>query len=53
MDCLNCQNCYSHIYNYTQLKIRCKKKGHREIEQITQGEKDKCSDFKSQALSSK
>jgi hypothetical protein len=46
MDCFQCQNCYSHSFNYTQLKYRCKKKGHKEIDQIPEGEKDNCSDFK-------
>lgn len=54
MDCSNCQNSYTHTYNYTQLKVRCKKKGHREIDQTPEGEKDKkCSDFRLKALSKK
>lgn len=52
MSCLQCQNCYSHDYANTfahqsYLKYRCKKKGHREIDQIPEGEKGKgkCSEF--------
>jgi hypothetical protein len=53
MDCLNCQNCYTHTYNYTQYKNRCKKKGHKELDQIPEGEKGKCFDFKLKTLSKK
>jgi hypothetical protein len=54
MNCLYCQNCYSHSFNYTQTKYRCKQKGHREIDNIPESEKGKkCTEFVAKALPKK
>jgi hypothetical protein len=47
MNCLQCQYCYSHSFNYNQIKYRCNKKGHKEIDNIPEGEKGKgkCNEF--------